>query len=137
MTVDGDDVEAESLELLRNRIGRIDLLNGAVYLQIIVVHHDAEVVQLFSGGEHGRLPNLAFLNFAVSQHGINAIVSMIQLAGQRHSYRSGDALSQRTGGHIHPRSALHVRMPLKHGASVAQPLDLLFGEEALQGQRAI
>ena len=60
-------IKVKCFKLLVYGVGGSDLIDGAVNLQIIIVHNHAQIVQLAEPGEHGRLPHLAFLDFAVSQ----------------------------------------------------------------------
>ena len=60
-------MELKGAELVGERHGVVDLLDGAVDLQAVVVDDHAEVIELLVAGKHGGLPDLALLALAVAQ----------------------------------------------------------------------
>ena len=87
-------MKIESLKLLVNRIRRADLGDRPVDLKVVVVHNDAEIVQPVVAGKHGCLPDLAFLQLAVTQQRVDPVAVLGKLCGQCHTDRCRDALSQ-------------------------------------------
>ena len=87
--------------------------------------------------EHRRLPDLAFLALAVAEYGINAVILLIDLRGERHTASGGNALSERTGAHIDARSTLHIGMTLEHCAHMTEHLQLLPVKIALERQNGV
>ena len=120
VAVDGDDVEAERLHLRIDRRAVHDLFRRAVDLQTVEVDDNAQVIQLEVRGEHEGLPDLAFLDFAVAQQGIDVDVFIQVFRALGHARRAGNALPQRAGAHIHARNEVHVRVPLQIAVRVAQ-----------------
>ena len=89
------------------------------------------------GREHTGLPDLALLNLAVAQQGIDPGGVTLTLQAQRHTGGAGDALTQRTGGHIHAGDAVHTGVALKIGVNVAQGEQILHREKAPVRQRGV
>ena len=87
-------MEPERAELVRDGLGGVDLLDGAIYLEVVVVHDEAEVVQLVVAGEHGRLPHLPLLDLPVAQQAIDAVGVTPVLGGQCHAHGRRDSLAQ-------------------------------------------
>ena len=63
-----DDIPTECLELGRQIPGLHDIVDVAIDLQVIAVNDGNQVAELLMDSEHGCLPNLAFLAFAVTEH---------------------------------------------------------------------
>ena len=120
MTVYDDNLKAESLKLLIDRIGRVNDVDTAVDLKIVVVNDNGEVVEFLMGSEHSSLPNLTFLNFTVAQNGINLIIIAEMLGRKSHSGCGRDALSERARRHIDAGNLLHIGVTLKNGADVTK-----------------
>jgi hypothetical protein len=59
------------------------------------------------------------------------------LGGNGHAHGGGDALAERTGGHVNARSVVHVGMTLQVAADVAQRLKILLGEEPTLGEHSV
>ena len=102
-----------------------------------MVDDHAEVVELLVAGKHGGLPDLALLALAVAQQGVGAIVVAPVLGGNGHTHGGGDALAERTGGHVDARGVVHVGMALQVAADVAQRLQVLLGEEPALGEHGV
>ena len=66
-------MEAESPVFLIDRIRGVYFLQCSIDLQIIIVYDETEVVQFMVAGEHGRLPDLAFLELSVTEDRVCAI----------------------------------------------------------------
>ena len=130
-------MEFEGAELVGERHGVVDLLDGAVDLQAVVVDDHAEVIELLVAGKHGGLPDLALLALAVAQQGVGAIVIAPVLGGNGHAHGGGDALAERTGGHVDARGVVHVGMALQVAADMAQRLEILLGEESALGEHGV
>ena len=130
MPVDHLYVKPERAELLVNRFRTADLFDRAVDLQAVVVHDQAQVIQLLMACEHRGLPNLTFFDLAVAEHGIHAVILAVELSGERDPAGSGNALSKRSGAHINTGDRLHIRMALKQRTQMTQALELLRGKIA-------
>ena len=91
---DLDHMELERTELIGDGHRGVDLLDGAIDLQAVVVDDQAEVIERVVARKHSGLPHLALLNLAVAQQGIGAIDIAPMLSGKRHSHGSGDALAK-------------------------------------------
>ena len=137
MAVDLDDIPVEGFKFLVQRLGRHDIAGRAVDLQAVDIDHGAQIVQSVLGRGHCRLPDLTLRDLAVAADGINTIVLLCGLARQRHTHRSGNALTQRTGGHIHTVDMTHIRMTGIMSLDGTEQLQILDGEEAAQCQHRI
>ena len=89
------------------------------------------------GGKQARLPALPLLNLAVTQQGVDPVVPLLLTAGQRHAAGDGNALPQRTRGHIHAGDGVHIGVSLQIASHFAQRHQILHGEKAPQRQRRI
>ena len=94
-------MEIECLELFINRIRRTYLIDGSVDLQVVVIYHNAEVVQLTEASEHSSLPYLSFLDLTVTQQCVYTEITFVHLSTQCHADCCRNTLSQGSGGHIH------------------------------------
>ena len=137
MAVDGDDVEAEGGELLVQGLQRHDVLGGAVDLEAVHVHDDAQVIQLVLGGGHKGLPALALVQLAVAHDGVDAVVLVVELAAQGHANGGGDALAQGAGGHVHAPDVVHLYVAGHVAVDAAEHVQVVHGEEAPQRQNGI
>ena len=111
--LDIDHMEIKGLELLVDRIWIVDVRDVSVNLQTVVVDDHTEIVKLFGSREHGSLPDLAFLDLAVSEQCVDAVVFLLHLRRQRHADCAGDSLSQRARAHVDSGQKSHGRMSLK------------------------
>ena len=59
------------------------------------------------------------------------------LGGNGHAHGGGDALAERTGGHVNARGVVHVGVTLQGAADVAQRLEILLGEESALGEHGV
>ena len=134
---DLDDMEPERAELVGDGHRGVDLLDGPVDLQAVVVDDDAEVVEVMVAGEHGRLPDLPLLDLAIAEKGVDAPRPAERLGGEGHAHGGGHALAEAAGGHVDARGVVHVGVPLKTGPDVAQGRELLLGEEAPLGENRV
>ncbi len=131
MTVDFLDMPVKSGELFLERRRIHDLADLAVNLQPVPVHKSYTIVQVIVGSSHHCFPNLTLLELAVSQEDIDpALLLPIQLCRQGHAVGGGKPLTQRAGGHIHPRNIFPVRMPLEAAVDFAKTQQLFRGKEA-------
>ena len=89
------------------------------------------------GGKHQRFPNLTLFDLPVAQNGVDAIILLVELAGERHAAGGGDALAERAGGHIDAGDSLHIGMTLEHRMGLTQTLELFLIEKAAQSQNRI
>ena len=122
MSINIDNVETECLEFFINRVWGHNVLDAAIDLQAVIVHEDAQVVQIIMRSKHSSFPNLTFLNLAIAQNSVDTIVCTGQFCCLCHTACSRNALSQRTGGHIYTWNFLHIRMSLQAGADFTQTL---------------
>ena len=102
-----------------------DVLHEAVQLDAVVVHDGHQVVHLVERADHGRFPDLAFLNLAVAQHHEGARRAAVQPRRQRHAEAERQALAQRTGGGFQAGDEAHVGMALEDAAELAQRVQLV------------
>ena len=137
VAVDGDHVEAEGGEFLIHRGGAHDLLGGAVDLEPVQVYDGAQVVQLVVVGKETGLPDLALGDLAVSQQAVDVHVLAQVLGALGHAHGGGDALAQGAGGHVDAGDGVHVGVTLEVAVNVAQGGQVLYGEEATEGQRRV
>ena len=79
-------VELKGAELVGERHGVVDLLDGTVDLQAVVVDDHTEVIELLVAGKHGGLPDLALLALAIAQQGVRAISIAPVLGGNGHAH---------------------------------------------------
>ena len=113
-------MELERGELIGDGHRGVDLLDGAVDLQAVVVNNEHKVVELVVAGEHRGLPHLTLFDLAVAQQDVRAISVAPVLGGKCHANASRDALTEGTGGHVNTRRVIHVGMTLQMAADVAQ-----------------
>ena len=137
MAVDLDDVGTKGGELLIQRLGGHNIAGAAVDLQAVDVHDGAEVIELILGSGHEGFPNLTFGHFAVAQDGIDAVILVLYLTGQSHADSNGDALTQRTGGHIDTVDMLHFHVTGHMAINAAEHLEFFDREEATQRENGI
>ena len=119
---------AECCKLFRNRFWRANFRKLSINLQAIIVYDCQQVVQMIMRCKHRCFPDLTFFNFAIAQNGINLISSVVQLASQSHTTGNGNALSERTAGHINAR-CMNARVTLQHCTDVPQRLQFFLWEE--------
>ena len=72
------------------------------------------------GGEHGGLPDLTLLLFAIAHQGVDLVGFGIHLRSQSHAAGCGETLSQRTSGNIHTGGFVHIRVALQGAAQLPQ-----------------
>ena len=104
-----------------------DVLDEAVELDPVVIHDGHDVVELVGTAEHGRFPDLAFLNFAVAQHHVGARRALVQPRGEPHADGQRQSLAQRSGGGFERRQEAHIRMALVNRTELAQRVELVLG----------
>ena len=137
MAVELEHVPAEGSPLVGQRLQFHDVLHETVELDAVVVHDGADVIDLVEGAEHGGFPDLAFLDFAVAQHHIDAGRAAVHPQREAHAQREGEAVAERTGGGLEHGEEAHVRVALVDGAELAQGVQLVFGAVARFGQRGV
>src|ERR1035438_8156068 len=120
VAVDLDGVPPESPPFLRQRRDLHDVVYEAVELDPVVVHNRHHVVELVERARHGGLPDLAFLDFAVAQHGVGAAPPPVQARRDAHPQRHRKTFAQRSGGSLQRRYEPHVRVALVYRAQLAQ-----------------
>ena len=125
------------LHLLVQGLGGHDVSGLAVDLQAVHVDDGAEVVQVILGSCHEGLPDLALFDLAVAQDGVDTVVLLVHLAGQSHANSSGDALTQRAGGHVNALDVVHLSVAGHVAVNAAEELQILLGEEAALCQDGI
>ena len=89
-------MEVKCFKLLVDRIRGVYILDPSIDLESVIVHDYYQIVQVSVSCEHGSLPDLSFLDLAVTEKRVHTVGSLIQLSGNSHTYCRGDALSQRT-----------------------------------------
>ena len=104
---------AESFKLVGDRHGRTYLGDLAIDLEAVVVDDGNKVIKLVVSRKHSSLPNLTLFDLTVAENGIYLVVIAGDLAGKSHAAGSGDALTQRTCGHINTGNVLHIGVTLK------------------------
>ena len=123
-------MEVECTELISDWIRRVYFGNRSVNLQVVVVHDDAQVIQLTESCKHRSLPYLAFLDFTITKQGIYAIRLIGKLCGKSHSCCDRNALSQWSWGSINTRCMGNAWMSLKVRTYVTQSLQVLYREKS-------
>ena len=88
-------------------------------------------------GEHERFPDFAFLDFAIAQQGIHVDILSQIFRALGHARRTGNALAERAGAHVHAGHEVHIRVALQIAVRVAQRRQVAHREEAAIGQRAV
>ena len=81
-------------------------------------------------GSHGCLPDLTLLQLTVAQHGIDPVVLLVYLTGQRHTHSGGNALTETAGGHIYTGHMAHFRV------TGEMPVDAAEGGKHFPGEKA-
>ena len=89
------------------------------------------------GRVFGSLPDQALFDLAVAKEGIDIDILFHQLRRIRHPAGRGIALPERTGGEIHSRRRVHVRMSLQIGTHFPERDEVLFREKAQLAQHRI
>ena len=72
---------------------------GHVELAVVLIDHDAEVVQFLLAGEHDGFPDGAFLEFAIAAEGVG-IETRAGVAGDGEALGDGDSLPHGAGGDV-------------------------------------
>lgn len=94
MTVNGHGTPAKCLELLLNPAIADDFLNGAVNLEVVVIHESDYMVQSVVCACHGCFPDLALFNLPIPQQAVHIVVLMVQPAAQGNAVGNGQSLAQ-------------------------------------------
>ena len=128
---------AERFKLLVQRLGGHDVLRLAVDLQTVDVDAGAQIVEVVLIGGHHGLPDLTLGDLAVAKNGVDTIILLCDLTGQRHADGDGDALAQRAGGHIDAGDVFHFHMAGHMAVDAAEHLEILDREEAAQRQHRV
>ena len=131
-----DDVPAERLPFLRQRVGRHDVVDGAVELDVVAVDDGNEIVELKLRRAHGRLPDGALVELAVAHDGVGVAVKPLELHAERHALRGAEADAERAGRHV-DAARVRGRVALEVGVDAAQRVHLGDGEVALLGEDAV
>ena len=87
--------------------------------------------------QHGGLPRLTFIHFAIAQNQKCAAASPLQPVAQRLTHRQRTALPERSGGHIHAGGLVPIAVRRKARARLIQRFDFIIGKEALHGERGV
>ena len=119
VAVDLARVPAERLELGGDVAEIAHLLGGAVDLQPVAVDDGDQVVKLAMGGEHGRLPHLALLALAVAQQREHRLGLAVELEARGGAGGDGEALAERSGGHLDAGDLVGIGMALQAAAQLA------------------
>ena len=128
---------AEGLPLFIQGIEAVDVLHQPVNLHFIIVRKGNQVIQPLAGRQHGRLPHLPFLAFAIANAGVNIGWQPVALRGHGHAYSAAKPLAQGTGGHIDAAGAVHIAMAGQIGAGLVQRVQFLQRKVTAQGQRSV
>ena len=132
-----DHVPAEGGPLVAQRRDVVDLRNGVVDLQLVVVGKADEVGKALGGGEHGRLPDLAFLRLAVADERVDRRAVVLKLRAERNAHGAGEALAERAGGHVDAGGEVHVAVAGQMRAALVEGEQLGLGEVAAVGERGV
>jgi hypothetical protein len=136
VAVDLAHLQAEGPPFVGEWLERHDLLGRAVLLDAVPVDDRHQVVELVVGRGHRRLPDRAFLAFAVAHHHERAVGGAVVPAGQGHSVADRQAVPEGAGGELDAGDALE-RVPGKAAPHLLVGLELLDREEAALGERRI
>src|SRR5262249_61575165 len=82
------------------------------------------------GRGHERLPYLAFLHLAVSEHAVDPRGFSRELEAEGHAGGDRQSLTQRSRGRLDARKGDAIRMALRRAAQRAQGPELALGETA-------
>ena len=88
-------------------------------------------------GEHGRLPHLSFLALTIAQQRVDTVAVAPVLSGKRHSNRSGNALAERSGGHVNTRGVVHIGVTLQTAADMTERLEFFLAKEPALGKHGV
>ena len=132
-----DGVPVEGAPFFRQRIERHDVVHEAVQLDAIVIDDGHQVVDVLVAAEHGRFPDLPFLDLAVAENDV-AFAKDVHPAWPPAPCRSRwRALAERTGGSLERRDEAHIRMALINGAELPQRVQLILGRVTTFGHHAV
>lgn len=116
-------------------------VGGAVVGDAVVVPQEGELSQAQMAGQRDHLVGDAFLQAAVADQGIGAVIHQIGAEGRRepglghrHADGVGDALSERPGGRLDSEFGGDFRMAVGVGAELAEPPDLLHRQAFIAGE---
>ena len=137
VTVNGDYVIPERLELGLEGCGTYDLCNGSVDLETVIVDDNAKIVKLVVIGKHGCLPYLTLFTLTVTHDGVDSVILIIKLSCKCHSASGRDTETERTGRHINTGDTLHIGVTLETAVMLTESFELLKGEKALKSKRGI
>src|ERR1019366_3610787 len=71
-----------------------------IELAVVAIDEDAEIIEALLGGVHHRLPDRAFLEFAVADHAIG-VEARGTLGGDGKAFRHAEALAHGAGGDLY------------------------------------
>ena len=137
MTVDYDGVPAERLVFFIKRRGIQHLAYVTVDLETVEVKEKREVIELVVRSEHSCFPDLTFFRFTVSRHAVNACGIALALQLLCDAAGSGNALTERTGGHIDSGNRFHIGVALKECAQFTERLHFGYVEKASHSKRGV
>ena len=137
VTIDRQDLCTEIPEFCVDRIWRIDLLQRSIALDMIVVQDDDQIIKLLISGKLQCLPDLSFLNLAVTEQGVDAVVLPAHFTGECHPDRHGQALSKRSRAHIYARCVLFIGMPLQIGIDLPEASQICFRKVSTLSQHRV
>ena len=83
------------------------------------------------------LPDLALVALTVAHRAEHAVVFAVELCGERHADRTGQALAERAGGDVDAGALVHAGVALQGGALLAQCVQDFHREEALHCERGV
>ena len=118
MSVDFNNIKIKCPEFIRDRIRRADVFDFTVNLKTVIINDHAKVIQFPVTCKHGCFPDLAFLNFSVSQKCIYTVILVLKFRGKCHAACGAQSLSQGSGRHINARNMFHIRMSLDAGMTL-------------------
>ena len=137
MAVNFQHVPVKSLKFFIQRLGGHHIGGAPVDLEAVHIHEHTEIIQMPFGGGHGGFPDLPLGQLSIAAEGVAAVALAPKPGGQRHAYGSAQPLAQGTGGHIHPRHMVHIRMPGIMALDGTEKFHIFHGEEAPQCQNGV
>src|SRR5579884_1030681 len=94
VSVDRADPPAEALKSRLQRLESHDALGVAVDREMVAVHDPHQRPELELARGHGRLPDLAFVEFAIAHHAVHADGAVLDASTQRHPDADRKAVSE-------------------------------------------
>src|SRR3972149_2437460 len=119
--------------LIGKRLRAHDVLDEAVVLDAVAVDDGSQVGKAVVRGSHRRLPALAFVQLAVAEEAVDAVVAAVQARRQALTDGVRQPLTERAARHLDARDRPGLAVALQAAAEPPEGEQLLEGPGAAHG----